>query len=258
MRSAPRKEGIRHGRLPDRLAVLSDIHGNIWALMAVMADILWLGIETIVHLGDALYGPLEPASTARYLLGLDMISVRGNQDRILLDLPVDPTPTWHFCRQSMSTAAYAWLEAQPTHAVLSGGILLCHGTPLSDDAALLETLSPQGSTLRNEAAILTDVAAVSQDLILCGHSHIPRSVRLSDGRLIVNPGSVGLPAYSDAAPLPHKMETGSPHARYAVLTRSGGWQVEHRVIPYSWEKAARQARANGREDWAAWLSSGRG
>lgn len=258
MRSTPRRAGPRHSRLPDRLAVLSDIHGNIWALMAVMADIIWLEIETIVQLGDALYGPLDPAATARYLMGIEMTSVRGNQDRVLLDPHADPTPTWHFSRQSLSQAALAWLEAQPARAALPGGILLCHGTPATDEHCLLETLSPQGSTVRDEAAIAADLATVSQDLILCGHSHIPRCVRLSDGRLIVNPGSVGLPAYRDAAPLPHKMETGSPHARYAVLTRSGGWQVEHRVIPYPWEKAARQARANGREDWAVWLSSGRG
>jgi hypothetical protein len=95
-------------------------------------------------------------------------------------------------------------------------------------------------------------------MVLCGHSHISRVVQLPGGRTIVNPGSVGLQAYTDDQPLPHKMETGSPHARYAVITEgAGGWTVEQVAVPYPWEKAARAARRRGRNDWAAWLETGR-
>ncbi|OGC07693.1 hypothetical protein A2V82_11055 [candidate division KSB1 bacterium RBG_16_48_16] len=81
---------------------------------------------------------------------------------------------------------------------------------------------------------------------------------MSDGRLAVNPGSVGLPAYSDDRPEPHKMESGSPHARYAVLSHTAtGWMVEQLAIPYDWKKASEKARQNGRDDWAVWLESGR-
>jgi hypothetical protein len=80
----------------------------------------------------------------------------------------------------------------------------------------------------------------------------------SGGQLVVNPGSVGLPAYADNTPVRHKMESGSPHARYAVLTNTTtGWRVELVAVPYDWEKAADRARVNGRNDWAARLESGR-
>lgn len=62
----------------------------------------------------------------------------------------------------------------------------------------------------------TDVA-----VILCGHTHLPGTMRLDDGRLIVNPGSVGLPAYKDDHPWLHVVETGMLHARYAIVTRDG-------------------------------------
>ena len=77
-------------------------------------------------------------------------------------------------------------------------------------------------------------------------------------RLIVNPGSVGLPAYTDLEPK-HSMEMGAPHARYAVLERrkaSEPWQVSFRVVAYDWNGAAERAKAKGREDWAHALRTG--
>jgi diadenosine tetraphosphatase ApaH/serine/threonine PP2A family protein phosphatase len=58
---------------------------------------------------------------------------------------------------------------------------------------------------------------ITERLILCAHTHIARGVQLRDGRLIVNPGSVGCPGYHDIHPFPHVMEAGTPAARYAIL-----------------------------------------
>lgn len=69
----------------DRLAVLSDIHGNLFALEAVLADIASRSIEQIVNLGDHLQGPLDPRGTAGCLLPLALPSVRGNCDRLLFE-----------------------------------------------------------------------------------------------------------------------------------------------------------------------------
>ena len=70
-------------------------------------------------------------------------------------------------------------------------------------------------------------AGIDFPVILCGHTHIPRAVRLADGRLIVNPGSVGCPGYDDDEPVSHKVETGSPDACYAILSKVGGrWDVD--------------------------------
>jgi hypothetical protein len=81
---------------------------------------------------------------------------------------------------------------------------------------------------------------------------------LIGGVLVVNPGSVGMPAYRDTRPVPHAMEAGSSHARYALLTRSAaGWSAELRAVAYDWEAAARQAEANGRPDAAHAVRTGR-
>ena len=57
---------------------------------------------------------------------------------------------------------------------------------------------------------------ITQSLILCAHTHLARAVRLRDGRLMVNPGSVGWPGYRDTHPFPHVIEAGTPDARYAI------------------------------------------
>ncbi len=80
---------------------------------------------------------------------------------------------------------------------------------------------------------------------------------MSGGRLVVDSGSVGLPAYTDE-PYPHVMEAGGPHARYAILSRSSrGYDVEHAQVSYPWEQARAATLRNRREDRARWIGPGR-
>jgi diadenosine tetraphosphatase ApaH/serine/threonine PP2A family protein phosphatase len=92
--------------------------------------------------------------------------------------------------------------------------------------------------------------------MVCGHTHIQRIVDVGDNTVIVNPGSVGLPAYNDEVPEPHVIESGSPHARYAILQHDDKWTVELISVPYDFQKAADRARNNGRLDWAIALETG--
>ena len=94
-------------------------------------------------------------------------------------------------------------------------------------------------------------------VLLCGHSHQARIVRGALGILIANPGSVGCPGYVDPTPPAHVSEAGSPHARYAMLTRaSERWSVELIAIEYDWTSASRRATENGRPEWAQALATG--
>jgi putative phosphoesterase len=243
----------------DRFAVLSDIHGNLLALEAALADIASLSIEQIVNLGDHLQGPLDPVGTAERLMPLDLPSIRGNCDRLLYEAGTIVTEgsTLARNRAALSAQHKHWLASMPQTLVV-GDVLLCHGTPWADDVYLLEEVTPHGVRLKRTDEIAPILHGIAARLILCGHSHQSRTVAMPDGKLLVNPGSVGLPAYTEASPYPHAMEAGSPHARYAILTRSGDtWKVEHRAVVYDWEAAARLAESNGRPDWAAWLRTGR-
>jgi predicted phosphodiesterase len=171
------------------------------------------------------------------LQGLDLPSVAGNQDRELFDGPHG-----------------AWLRTMPGRLELAEDILMFHGTPERDDVYLLESVGADGRvSVASDEEIDERLGSVSQRLLICGHTHIPRVVE-SRGRMIVNPGSVGLPAYSDDSPVRHLMETGSSMARYAIVERKG---VELVSIPYDFESAAEAAVRNGRADWAFRLRTGR-
>lgn len=243
-----------------RIAALSDIHGNRWALEAVLADLEQRNVRELVNLGDSLYGPLDPAGTARLLAGLRVLNVRGNEDALILApyAAAGAHPTLRHVRESLTAKQLDWLASHRPQAVAAGRLFLCHGTPRADSEYLLEVVGPGRAGLRGEEELARLLAGVPQLVVLCGHSHVPRVVQLRDGRLVVNCGSVGLPAYHDDEPVPHEMETGSPHARYAILEeRAAGWCIQDVVVPYDCEAAARAAEATGRPDWAAWLRTGR-
>jgi predicted phosphodiesterase len=239
------------------LAVIADIHGNRWALEAVLQDIDRRGIQQVVNLGDHLTGPLDPAGTADLLIERDMLNICGNGDRVLFAPAEELSSSQMYTQEQLTEAHLNWLRTLPVTAVVADELFICHGDEF-DVPYLLEQVVASGVFLRSTPAIEASVAAIALPVILCGYSHVPRTVSLPHGKLIVNPGSVGLPAYTMETPVPHAMESGSPHARYALLHRiRNAWQVEHVQVPYSSEVAAKVAYSNQRADWAAWLTTGR-
>ncbi|MBI5471647.1 MAG: metallophosphoesterase family protein [Ignavibacteriae bacterium] len=242
-----------------RLAVIADVHANTRALRSVLDDIGAKGITQVLNLGDSVYGPFDPAGTAVLLMQPHIQSISGNQDRILVH-PTDDSrksSTWRFVMEKLLHEQLQWLASLPATRKC-GNVFAFHGTPSSDEEYLMEHVTKEGVFLFDSSSIQKQIDGVSAEVMVCGHTHVARSVQLDDGRLVVNPGSVGLPAYSDDLPFPHVMESGSPHARYAILTHdASNWSVENVALAYDWESAAKDAEANGRSDWAEWIRTGR-
>ena len=254
-----------------RLAAVSDVHGNLPALDAVLADIAAQGVDGIVNLGDLLSGPLWGAATADRLMALELPTIAGNHERQLLTQPRERMST-----SDAHTAAEleprhrAWLVTLPATLQLDAEVFCCHGTPGSDITYFLETVVPGFAGIGRgangvRAATLAEATeragaaqhGVAHGVILCGHTHVPRLLRLADGRLIVNPGSVGLQGFDDDHGHPHVIETRAPHARYALLERGPtGWNAALRAVAYDWEAAAQRAEREQRPDWAATLRTG--
>jgi predicted phosphodiesterase len=286
-----------------RLAVVSDIHGNLPALQAVVADATARGATAWVNLGDIVSGPLWPAETAAWLMEQDghrgWPTLAGNHERQVLaaDLARLSAADRHaaerlsaadrhaadglsaadrYAAERLTPAQRAWLAALPPQLLAPHGLAgradawAVHGTPHSDLHYLLETVTPAGARAATADELRQRCVAVpaAVTLLLCGHSHVARSVVLARAGgpplCIVNPGSVGLPAFDDDHPWPHVAEAGTPHARYALVTplgdEGGGigrWHVDLCAVAYDWEAAARQAESQGRGDWADALRSGR-
>lgn len=242
-----------------KISSLSDIHGNLAALDAVLNDAHRHGADVTVNLGDILSGALYPSQTADRLMSLGLPTIKGNHERQLLS--GDPSRMGlsdRFANFSLRDDQLAWIRDLPSTLRLAEDILLVHGTPDSDLSYFLETVTEHGCRVATPDEVESRAGdANSASLILCGHTHLQRAMRLDDGRLIVNPGSVGLQAYEDNLPFPHRMEMGSPHARYALVTRSmSGWAVEFRAVEYDWNEAAKVAALNARPDWEVALRTG--
>jgi predicted phosphodiesterase len=261
-----------------RIAFVSDIHGNLAALDAVIQDIARRGVDEVVNLGDTLSGPLLPLETARRLHALPWLHVAGNHERQVLRLPLArQSASDAYTTGRLTDADKVWLtgHADPCDARLHSGqvwperlgrdVALCHGSPRSDIEYLLETPVGEEARLATPDDIeerLDGRIPPHVTLLACGHSHVQRAVRLSSGLLIVNPGSVGLPAYDDDHPYPqsrfHRIETGSTDARYAIAERRDGqWICTLIGLPYDHQAMATLADERQRPDWSHALRTGR-
>jgi predicted phosphodiesterase len=214
-----------------RIAVLYDIHGNLVALEAVLADAESTGASGYVLGGDyTTFGPW-PRETAELLESLPaMIRIRGNVDRWLREEPQVPerarglvTAATEAAREALGPELVDRLYGLPEQAELDG-ILVCHGSPLSD----VETFAPQPEA--DEARML---AGEGNRTILFGHSHQQFERAGPNGTTLVNPGSVGMPLDGDTRGAWALYENGS-----FELRRTG----------YDVERAVAQMRTYG--DWA--------
>ncbi|MBS1526972.1 MAG: metallophosphoesterase family protein [Bacteroidetes bacterium] len=241
-------------------AILSDIHGNSLAFEAVLRDIKTRGIEKLINLGDHFFGALEPEAVAAIIRENDMLCISGNTDReILHSIDSDFTKDgMDRVKGDLSQQSISWLRKLPKTATMDGLFFICHGTPESDDEYLLEKVTANGVFVHNDEDLVERTAHISERIILCGHSHVNRVVYLSNDKIILNPGSVGLPAYLGNGEHRFAMESNTPHAKYAIVRADGdAISIEQVLCAYDWHKASENARRNGNEKWADFLLYGR-
>ncbi len=226
-----------------KLAALYDIHGNLPALEAVLAEMKQDRFDLIVIGGDIVPGPLAKQTLQRLLdLGERVRFIRGNCEREVVAAydGIPPHPRFskevlevtNWTAQQLDRSQRDFLASLPEQLQLSidgvGEVLFCHGSPRSDEE-ILTAATP-------EARLRAALAGVTQDIIVCGHTHMQYDRRL-DGKEIVNAGSVGMP-YAE------------PGAYWLAL----GPGVTLRRTSYDLEHAAAVVRASGypqAEDFAA-------
>lgn len=215
-----------------RIAVISDVHGNLLGLDAALADLRRDPADQIVCLGDMIQGGPQPAEVVARLRELACPVVMGNADAWLLtgkDTGGETTTErqlavreWQLARLTADDRA-AIERFQPTVEIALGGrALLCfHGSPASFDEIILPA-TPEEELQR----MLGPFAPA----IMCGgHTHLQQVRRLGD-TLFFNPGSAGF-AYSHEQP--EQGFKADPWAEYAVLTyEAGRIGLEFRRVPY--------------------------
>ena len=214
-----------------RVAALYDIHGNLPALEAVLAEVEEAEPDAVVVGGDIVLGPM-PRETLELLLGLGerALFVRGNCDRLMGEeiteggLNADRA---RWSAEQLDRGQRAWLAALPdTQSVDVDGLgqtIFCHGSPRNDEEIL--------TAISSELRVTEAVAGVAEQIVVCGHTHVQFDRAAADKRL-VNAGSVGMPYES------------LPGAYWALL----GPSLELRRTDYDREAAAEAVRATGFPD----------
>ena len=205
------------------IACLYDVHGNLPALEAVLADAG--DVDRYILGGDyALFGGW-PGETVARLRELEPATwIRGNVDRWTADPPDELREPVEAVRAELGDALVAELAALPATAE-DGDLLICHGSPLSD----VRSFQPEPADDEGEL-----LAGVTASRLLFGHTHL-QFRRMSGAIELINPGSVGVPLDGD-----HR-------AAYALLHDDG--RLEHRRVAYDHMASAAKLRSFG-GDWA--------
>ena len=182
-----------------RVAALYDIHGNLPALEAVLAEVEEAEPDVVVVGGDVVLGPM-PSETLELLLGLGerALFVRGNCDRLMNEEVTEGglnADRARWSAEQLERGQRAWLAGLPdTQSVDVDGLgatLFCHGSPRSDEEIL--------TAISSELRVAEAVAGVSEPVVVCGHTHVQFD-RLAAEKRLVNAGSVGMPYESLPAP----------------------------------------------------------
>lgn len=230
---------------PHRLALISDVHANLPALEAVLAELEKESISRIIHAGDVVdYSPF-PNEVIALFQKHDIKSIQGNHDRAALDWD---TTRWNqyavytsnWSRQNLSESSLHYLEGlKKSKRLKVTGIQIAvhHGSPFDPDKYIREEIADSSLLEKAKARIL-----------VLGHTHKPFVANLKEGT-IVNPGSVGQP------------RDGNWKASYAILAidDDGEYDIQLRRVEYDLKKAQAACRkADFPDKLAEWLETGCG
>ena len=174
-----------------RVAVLSDIHGNLPALRAVLSDLEDEGVRSVVVAGDTISGPW-PVEVFDAVAALDARNVRGNADREVLERSTRYGPLATWCADRLGAERLEVAASWPLTFELDvdglGRVLVCHSTPTSDEP-IYTRITPEGEFVEL-------LGPVEADVLVSGHTHVQYDRTLTSGLRVVNAGSVGMP-YED-------------------------------------------------------------
>lgn len=229
-----------------RLAIIADMHGNLPALEAVLADIQGQGISQLYHLGDLVgYNPF-PNEIVALIQACGIPGLAGNYDRAASAPVPDPIAAYlnprispmaleiyHWTVQAVNAASRDYLNCLPEQRLLTVGewqILLTHGSPRH----IMEYVRPSYSDDH-----LSDIlAGVAAPIVLTGHTHVPL-IRHLNGQWLINPGSVGFP------------KDGDPRAAYAILELQETLSITIRRVEYDIDRTVKEILACGLPSKAA-------
>jgi predicted phosphodiesterase len=244
-----------------KIAILSDIKSNVYALEEVIKDAKEKQVDIMLNLGDSFYGPIAPRETYELIKKNEFITLCGDEDRKILEstpAQLEENQTLKYVYDDLDDDILYWIQNLPFEKIIGEDFYMIHGTFNDDSIYMLEDVSSGNAVLRDDKKILEIIDDIKSKFVMCGNSCIPRCSRLSSGQVVINPGAVGLQAFKGNYPVSHQIENNTPEASYLILTvEDDKYEIELVKVAYDFEKAALKAEENGRKDWAYSLRTGK-
>jgi predicted phosphodiesterase len=220
-----------------RVAILADIHGNVPALEAVLADVRRQCVDEVLVGGDLVGRGPQGSEVVRRIAATGWASVRGNHEDYLLDfrrgnvpkewLHAEAWSAWRWMAAELTEPAVEYIERLPESVSTRAapGVRLFHGSTRSPN----DGLGPWSSDRELEGHL----ESIGEQVLACAHTHRPMARRIGE-RLVLNVGSVGLPFNGDR------------RAQYAILTRvAAGWEAELRRVEYDLRRTVEAYESTG-------------
>ena len=209
-----------------KIAVISDIKSNIYALKAVLESIKKNKAEVVINLGDSFLGNIAPRETYDLIRESSFINLCGNEDRYILEASVfqlESDKTLKYAYENLGEDVLYWIQDLPFEKLIGEDFYMVHGTYFNDQDSLLEEKPDAKSNgkirLRQEEEILKLTDNIKSKFIFCANTSQPRCINLSTGQVVISGGSVHNDTLNEAS--------------YVILDiEDGEFEVKLKKVPY--------------------------
>lgn len=220
-----------------KIAIISDIKSNVYALEEVIKDIKNRGIEVVLNLGDMFYGPIEPRATYDLIRENKFINILGDEDREILEASfaqLEENDILRYVYNDLGEEVLYWIQDLQFEKIIGGTYYMIHGTYFNDKDSLLEEIKDGKAQLRSDEDIIKLTDKIEAPFIFCGNGITPQIHKLNTGQIVINPGTIGL----------------QKEASYSILSMENNqYNLEQIKVTYDYEKVIKKAKENASEDW---------
>lgn len=217
-----------------KIAVISDIRSNIYALEAVLDDIKNRNVDVVLNLGDSFYGAIAPKESYNLIRKSSFINICGDKDREILEASLaqlEENNLLKYVYSDLGEEVLYFIQDLPFEKLIGEDFYMIHGTYFNDMDSLLECISNNKQREDSEIIKLTD--DIKSNFIFCSNSNEAKVITLNTGQVVITPGNLGVSMDNEIV----------KDASYAILSiEENQYEVQLLKVNYDYMNALEKAK----------------
>lgn len=217
-----------------KIAVISDIRSNIYALEAVLDDIKNRNVDVVLNLGDSFYGAIAPKESYNLIRKSSFINICGDKDREILEASLaqlEENNLLKYVYSDLGEEVLYFIQDLPFEKLIGEDFYMIHGTYFNDMDSLLEGISNNKQREDSEIIKLTD--DIKSNFIFCSNSNEAKVITLNTGQVVITPGNLGVSMDNEIV----------KDASYAILSiEENQYEVQLLKVNYDYMNALEKAK----------------